>query len=131
MTKATPPARARGPAEILVVEDNALAADALRLLLETLGHQVRVAGTAAAMVRACAERPVDLMLLDVTLPDGSGLDGLLAAAAEGTAPRITVALTGHEDRAVRERCHKAGCHAVLLKPIQPRDLLRRVAEWLQ
>jgi CheY-like chemotaxis protein len=131
MTHPPQPLETRAPAEVLVVEDNPLAADALRLLLETAGHRVRVAGTAAATVRACAERPVDLMLLDVTLPDGSGLDALLAAAAEGTAPRITVALTGHDDRAMRERCHQAGCAAVLLKPIQPRDLLGRVAEWVR
>jgi CheY-like chemotaxis protein len=121
----------RAPAEILVVEDNELAADALRLLLETVGHRVRVARTAAAMVRACAERPVDLMLLDVTLPDGSGLDALVTATSEGTAPRMSVALTGHDDRAMTERCRQAGCMAVLLKPVPPRELLRRVAEWLQ
>lgn len=131
MTQHRQPTETRPPAEVLVVEDNPLAADALRLLLETAGHRVRVAGTAAATIRACAERPVDLMLLDVTLPDGSGLDALLAAAAEGTAPRITVALTGHDDRAMTERCRQAGCAAVLLKPIQPRELLGRVAEWVR
>jgi CheY-like chemotaxis protein len=130
MTKRRRPEVAPLPAQILVVEDNELAADALRLLLETAGHQVRIAGTAAATLRACAERPVDLMLLDVSLPDGSGLDALRAAAAEGTALWSEVAITGHDDRAMTERCRQAGCAAVLLKPVQPRDLLGRVAEWL-
>ena len=118
------------PAELLVVEDNALAADALRLLLETKGYRVRIAASVAETVRACADSPVDLMLLDLTLPDGSGLDVLATAAADGTTPRITIALTGHDDRALTERCRRAGCHEVLLKPVQPRELLTRVAGWL-
>jgi CheY-like chemotaxis protein len=118
------------PAEVLVVEDNVLAADALRLLLETQGYTVRVAASVTEAVRACADRPVDLMLLDVTLPDGSGLDALAAAKVDGTTPRIIVALTGHDDRALTEACRRAGCREVLLKPIQPRELLGRVAGWL-
>ena len=118
------------PAEVLVVEDNVLAADALRLLLESAGYRVRVANTAAAAVRACAAQATDLMLLDLTLPDGSGLDALEATKAAGTAPRIIVALTGHDDRTLTDRCRSAGCQAVLLKPVPPRDLLGRLVEWL-
>jgi CheY-like chemotaxis protein len=129
----TTPATARGPspaAEVLVVEDNMLAADALRLLLESQGYRVRVAASVAETVRACADQRVDLMLLDLTLPDGSGLDALATAHADGTTPRVIVALTGHDDRALTERCRRAGCREVLLKPVQPRELLGWVAEWL-
>lgn len=118
------------PADVLLVEDNALAADALRLLLESTGHHVRVATTVQEAVQACADRRPDLMLLDLTLPDGNGLDALGEASAAGTAPRVTVALTGHDERAVLERCRSAGCRAVLVKPIQPRVLLKQIGEWL-
>lgn len=123
------PSGSRGSA-VLVVEDNMLAADALRLLLESQGYAVRIATTVAETVQTCADHRIDLMLLDVTLPDGSGLDALETANADGTAPRITVALTGHDDRALVDRCRRAGCREVLLKPVQPRDLLGRVAGWL-
>jgi DNA-binding response OmpR family regulator len=116
---------------VLIVEDHPLAADALRLLFEATGYRVRIAPTAAAAVRACAERPVDLMLLDLTLPDGSGLDILSQANAAGTTPRVTVALTGHDDRDVAARCRQAGCTEVLVKPVPPRVLLTRAAEWVQ
>ncbi len=126
-----PPSEAQSSQpEVLVVEDNMLAADALRLLLETQGYRVRVAASVAETIRACAAHPVDLMLLDLTLPDGSGLDALATASANGTTPRITVALTGHDDRVLTERCRRAGCREVLLKPVQPRELLGRVAGWL-
>jgi len=119
------------PGDVLIVEDHALAADALRLMLETWGYRVRIAPTAAAALQACAERPADLMLLDLTLPDGNGLDVLAEATATGTAPRVTVALTGHDDPAVADRCRRAGCTAVLIKPIAPRELVGRVPHWLR
>ena len=71
------PALPRAPralADVLIVEDHPLAADALRLLFEATGYRVRVASTVAQAVRACAERTADLMLLDITLPDGDGLE---------------------------------------------------------
>jgi two-component system, NtrC family, response regulator PilR len=131
MTTPWHPLPAVTPANVLIVEDHPLAADAWRLLFEATGYHVRIAATAATAVTACAERSVDLMVLDLTLPDGSGLDVLAAASAAGTAPRVTVALTGHDDRAVAEQCRRAGCIAVLVKPIAPRELLARAAEWLR
>lgn len=132
MTDPSPslPRAPRPRADILIVEDHPLAADALRLLFEATGYRVRVASTVAQAVRACAEHTADLMLLDITLPDGDGLSVLAQAAAAGTTPRTTVALTGHDDRAMVERCRSAGCHDVLVKPVPPRDLLTRAAQWV-
>jgi CheY-like chemotaxis protein len=118
------------PADILIVEDHELAADALRLLFEALGHRPRLAPSVAAAVRECALRPPDLMLLDLTLPDGDGLDVLAQTAAAGTTPRVTVAVTGHDDDALTERCRRAGCVDIVLKPVMPRDLLKRIATWM-
>jgi CheY-like chemotaxis protein len=111
-------------ARVLVVEDNADAADAMRMLLEGGGHDVRVAGTVAAAIAACNENPIDLMLLDVTLPDGDGLEVLARATP---APHVTLALTGWDEPAVIARCRAAGCHDVLLKPIPARTLLALTA----
>jgi CheY-like chemotaxis protein len=122
--------RAVRPADILIVEDHPLAADALRLLFEAVGHHPRLAPSVAAAVRECAERSPDLMLLDLTLPDGDGFDVLAQTAAAGTTPRVTVALTGHDDDALTERCRRAGCVDVVLKPVMPRDLLERIARWM-
>ncbi len=111
-------------ARVLVVEDHADAGDAMRMLLEAGGHDVRVAGTVAAAIAACNETPVDLMLLDLTLPDGDGLQVLAQAA---TTPRVTVALTGWDEPAVLARCRAAGCRDVLLKPVSARTLLALTA----
>lgn len=125
------PRAPRRSAQVLIVEDHPLAADALRLLFEATGYKVRVAATAAAAIRACGDRPPDLMLLDLNLPDADGLSVLAQTKASGTAPRVTVALTGQDDRAVEDQCRALGCRAVLVKPVPPRDLLARAAEWVQ
>jgi CheY-like chemotaxis protein len=115
---------------VLVAEDNALVADAMRLLFEETGHRVTTAGTIADTVAAASADPVDLLLLDLGLCDGDGLDVLPALARLEALPRVSVALTGRDEPEVIERCRAAGCRAVLLKPVPARELLRMAGEWL-
>ncbi len=119
------------PCRVLLVEDNSLVTDALTVLLESAGHEVRVAGTAADAVARGTESPPQLLLLDLTLPDGDGLDVLARLREAGSPPTLAVALTGHDDRAVRARCLAAGCRDVLVKPVPARELLARVAGWAE
>lgn len=115
---------------MLIVEDNDLVSGALRVLFEQTGRRVSVAATAAdALRKARGDRP-DLMLVDVTLPDGDGLAVVERLRESGEAPRVVVALTGHDEPAVVRRCESLGCAAVLLKPVPTRELLRRAGEWL-
>lgn len=119
-------------AHVLIVEDNAVVASAMRILLEDAGHTVSEAGSVAGAVgavQASIQTP-DLVLLDLTLPDGDGLSVLSALRDIGREPRITVAVTGRDDPAVRARCLAAGCREVLLKPVPARELPRLVATWL-
>ena len=114
---------------VLLVEDHPEAAEPVQLLLEETGHRVTVAASVAeAVERARADAP-DVMLLDLTLPDGDGLRALHTLVAERRAPRVTVALTGRDDPDTVQRCLDAGCAAVLGKPVPIRELLRRMAEW--
>ena len=115
---------------VLLVEDSALVREAMQLLFEETGHRVTLAGSIAEAVAACnAERPA-IMLLDLSLPDGSGLDALPLLRASGHLPPIVVALTGHDDPAIVRRCLDAGCREVLLKPVPARELLAKVRDWL-
>jgi CheY-like chemotaxis protein len=100
-----------GAPDVLLVDDSVLVTEPLALLLTETGHRVRTA------------------LLDLTLPDGDGLQLLHALAAEGRSPRAAVALTGHDDPATAARCRDAGCVAVLVKPVRVAELLRRIREW--
>ena len=115
---------------VLIVDDSSHVTGPLQILFEETGRRVVVAESVTSAVRACeAERP-DLMLLDVTLPDGDGLSVLSLLAGRSALPPVTVALTGHDDTLTVQRCRAAGCRDVLLKPVPVRELLRRAAEWL-
>ena len=115
---------------VLVAEDNTLVADAMRLLFEETGHRVTTAGTIAAVVRAASDDPVDLLLLDLGLADGDGLEVLDQLRARDALPRVSVALTGRDEPEVIERCRAAGCREVLLKPVPVGELLRKARGWL-
>lgn len=113
----------------MVVEDNELARDAWRLLLQATGHRVSVSGSVAETLRvARAERP-DLVILDLTLPDGEGLEVIPQLLVEENPP-IFVALTGHDTREVADRCLAAGCASVLVKPVTTKELLATVGPLL-
>jgi CheY-like chemotaxis protein len=113
-----------GAPRVLLVEDSALVVDALSVLLDVAGYAVLAAGSVAAAVDAVRAGGVDALLLDLTLPDGDGLEVLARLGADGTRPPPTIALTGHDDAATAARCLEAGCAAVLTKPVSSAALLR-------
>ena len=115
---------------ILLVEDNALVIGALRLLLEETGHRVSDASTIAEATRVLRADPPDMVLLDLTLGGEDGLS-LMAVVDASTGVRpIVIALTGHDEPEVVERCIAAGCRTVLIKPIAPLALKGQIAQWL-
>ena len=114
---------------VLLVEDNALVTDALTILLESGGHTVRIAASVAEAVARGREAPVDILLLDLTLPDGDGLDALRQLREAGAMPTVAVALTGHDDPRIAARAEAAGCRTLLLKPVPTRELMARLAAW--
>ena len=115
---------------VLIVDDSSHVTGPLQILFEETGRRVAIADSIASAVRACESERPDLMLLDISLPDGDGLSVLSLLAGTSGLPAVTVALTGHDDPLTVQRCRAAGCRDVLLKPVPVRELLRRAAEWL-
>ncbi len=102
------------PASILLVEDHPDSAEALAALLESLGYRVQVAGSIAAAVAVdCAA--VDLLVSDLGLPDGTGLD-LLRQLHTAHPSLRAIALSGYGMESDRERSREAGFRAHLVKP---------------
>jgi len=105
---------------VLIVDDNRDGADSLGLLVEELGHNAHVTyGGRQALGVATAFRP-DLMLVDLAMPD---LDGCSLVKRfrqiAGFAHTKIVAITGHADEGHKTLAMKAGCDAVLFKPVSP------------
>jgi DNA-binding response OmpR family regulator len=116
---------------ILLVEDDPLLRHAFRLLLEDAGYAVHEAGTAADAIRQAAEHGPDLVLLDLGLPDRPGLEvAQQLSSSEETSGIRVVALTGRAGADERAACLAAGCTHFFTKPIEPRELLRRLPELL-
>ena len=116
---------------VLVAEDNDLVSAAMRVLFEETGHRVSATPSIAATVAVATAEPVDLLLLDLGLADGDGLQVLAQLRARGALPRVFVALTGRDDPEIVARCRAMGCTDVLLKPVPARVLLRMAGEWLR
>ncbi|MDP9206529.1 MAG: response regulator [Gemmatimonadota bacterium] len=115
---------------ILIVEDSPLVTEAFSILLTEAGYEVGAAATVAEAIAAGTSGPIDLMLLDLTLPDGDGLEILAALRKQGGVPRTTLAMTGDNDSKTRHKCLDAGCAEVLLKPVPIGELLRRIERLL-
>ena len=124
-----PAAAPTAPAQrqsILVVDDNADAAATTALLLEQLGHEVRIAHTATAALAECMRCRPTLAILDIGLPDMDGY-ALAAAIRRGGEDTRLVALTGYGQQADLGRASAAGFDLHLTKPATLDDLQRAVS----
>jgi len=123
---------AAAPRHLLVVDDEPHIGLLLRPHLEHVGYRVSLARTLgqARGVLADPRTPVDAVLLDLHLPDGSGLDllrDLRSAAATRSLPVIVLTAEG-EDR-VLDEAEQLGS-ALLTKPFSPTKLVARIATLL-
>ncbi|WP_411072044.1 response regulator [Streptomyces sp. cmx-4-25] len=121
------------PLRVLVVEDDPVAADAHALYAGRVEGftVVGVAHSRAAAVRVLDRTPVDLILLDLYLPDGHGLQLLRALRAAGHAADV-IAVTSARDLAVVREGVSLGVVQYVLKPFAfatLRDRLVRYAEF--
>ena len=116
-------------ARVLVVDDD----DAVRLLvrraLEREGLRVEEAPDAALALAAFDRTSWDLVVLDVSLPDLSGLDLLRRLRNVGDVPVIM--LSGRSDEADRVAGLESGADDYVVKPFYPRELAARVRSLLR
>ncbi|MFC7219012.1 response regulator [Streptomyces polyrhachis] len=119
------------PVRVLIVEDDAIAADAHRLYVSRVpGFTVtHVARTRAEAVRALERDPVDLILLDLYLPDGHGLHLLRALRAAGHRADV-IAVTSARDLAVVREGVSLGVVQYVLKPFAFATLRDRLERYL-
>ncbi|HET9396604.1 MAG TPA: response regulator, partial [Nitrospiraceae bacterium] len=114
---------------VLVVEDNLDAQQALKALLELCGHEVFVAPDGEAGIATALDIRPDIAIIDLGLPS---LDGYEVARRIRSSPQgkelLLVALTGYGAPEQRSRALEAGFDLHLVKPVEPEQLLKLVAE---
>jgi signal transduction histidine kinase/ActR/RegA family two-component response regulator len=110
---------------ILLVEDHEDTAHTLRESLASLGHRVRVAGSVGEALREAASDPCDLLISDIGLPDGSGVDLIRQIDPRPVLGAIAMSGFGMEEDLLRSR--NAGFHRHLTKPVELAVLERAIA----
>jgi two-component system KDP operon response regulator KdpE len=125
----SPPGEELPPLRILLVEDEAMNRTLMRAVLTRASDpRIRLADLVEAETLAearahLAAGAIDILLLDVRLPDGSGLDlARELVANDETRPRIVI-LSASVLPAERAAAIEVGCDAFLGKPYRPADLL--------
>jgi DNA-binding response OmpR family regulator len=119
-------ARSARPLDVLLVEDDPPLANALLVNLRSEGWSVRWAASGADAMSACRDRAPDVVVLDLMLPDASGLDvcvdirreipktpGVLMLTARGTEADVVLGLDH-------------GADDYVVKPCRPRELSARI-----
>jgi DNA-binding response OmpR family regulator len=113
-----------GRARLLVIEDDPRLQELLRQELSAAGHDVLVAGTGADGLITALDEPVDLVLLDLNLPDVDGIEVAARLRADHDVPILM--LTARADVTSRVDGLYAGAADYVTKPFELRELLARV-----
>jgi PAS domain S-box-containing protein len=119
---------AGGPLRVLVVDDNADAADSLVALLEALGHTATVAHDGVEGLQAARAFQPDLVFLDIGLPGMSGYEVAREIRRTPALHRVVlIALTGWGSQSDQEQSHEAGFDQHLTKPVSLEALEQALA----
>jgi DNA-binding response OmpR family regulator len=110
---------------VLVVDDEADFLATYERLLRRQGYHVVVATTRAAGVAAVASEHPDVVISDLRLPDGSGLDVVRAARSMPEPPSVIV-ITGYPSAETRHAALAAGATAFLAKPFAAAGLVAAI-----
>ena len=116
-------------ARVLVVDDENLMRTMVEVACRRLGHEALCAATLAEG-RRLAAAGVDVILLDMLLPDGNGLDAQQELAALPDAPDIVV-ITGHGDGDAAEKALRGGVWDFLMKPVRVCDVEETLSHVLE
>ena len=119
------------PKRILIVEDNELNMKLLNDVLEAYGYDIVKTGSGAAVLDLARTHRPDLVLMDIQLPDMSGLEAVRQLKGDPLTRRIPViavtafAMAGDERRAL-----DSGCDGYVAKPIMLREFLATIEDFL-
>ncbi|MBU6399030.1 MAG: sigma-54 dependent transcriptional regulator, partial [Verrucomicrobia bacterium] len=117
-------------ARILVVDDDTEVRHLLAAVLEREGHEVALVEDGRALETALGERPADVVLLDLKLPDADGLE-LLPVVKQAWPATEVIVLTGHATLDAAVEATKRGAYHFQKKPFEPKALLLSIDRALE
>jgi len=117
-------------AHILIVDDEKMLCDMVSDRLSSLEHATTCAHTLSNGLKAVSESAFDLVLLDVRLPDGSGLEAISQFKSSKSKPEIII-ITGEGDPGGAELAIETGVWDYIEKPLSMREITLQVTRALQ
>jgi len=108
---------------VLIVDDNADAAETLSALLNGAGFRTRCAYTAGEALAVMERERFDIAVLDIGLPDMSGYELAASIREAGPGTPVLIALSGYGQREDRQASTHAGFALHLVKPVEPEVLI--------
>jgi two-component system KDP operon response regulator KdpE len=112
------------PARVLICDDEPQILRALRIVLRDAGFEVVATETAREALDAAALRPPQAAIIDLVLPDGSGVEVCRDLRTWTDVPIIVLSAVGEEDAKVAAL--EAGADDYVTKPFGPRELVARL-----
>ncbi|MBN1824635.1 MAG: response regulator [Candidatus Eisenbacteria bacterium] len=116
--------------DILLAEDNKVNQILAQRLLEKRGHRIHVVASGTEAIRALSEKPFDLVLMDVQMPEMDGIEATRRIRLPGSGvldPEVPIiALTAHAMTGDRERCVEIGMNDYVTKPLRPKELIAAI-----
>jgi len=117
---------------ILVVEDNELNMRLLHDVLEARGYAVLQTGDGMEALKLARQHKPDLILMDINLPEVSGLEVIKWIKDDGALKEIPIiAVTAFAMKGDEEKIRQSGCDGYIAKPISVADFLKTVQQSLR
>jgi DNA-binding response OmpR family regulator len=117
--------RACARVQVLVIDDEPSVADALRIILEDAGFGVVVAATGRDGIEQSRRAAFGVIVTDLRLPDGDGLDVVDAVRAGGGAVPV-ILITSHLTEEICEQARGRGVECIAAKPFLPVEIIRLI-----
>jgi DNA-binding response OmpR family regulator len=118
-------------ADIMIVEDHPTMREAMRLILEHEGFEIREAPDGAAALAMAREQPPDLMFLDLNIPGTSGANVLSELKGDPATKGVRVIIVTATGEEGRDFVLSLGADEYFTKPFSPTALLRTVEKVLE
>lgn len=120
---------------ILLVEDNPVNVKVAESLLKRMGHTVEVAGNGLEAVSMLSGLNVDLVLMDLEMPEMDGFEAsrLIRMGKSGDSARDVpiIAMSAHAMAGVMEKCTRSGMNDYIAKPVQYKRLQETISKTLK
>lgn len=117
-------------ANILIIDDDPGIRESLSLLIEHMGHQAMDAATLAQGTEMAYAHPIDVLFLDVRMPDGNGLDALRHLEQAPSAPEVII-ITGYGDPKGAELAIKSGAWDYIEKTSSSKEIIQALDRAIQ